>query len=578
MIKIPATAPLTDAQQKQLADLLSSLSPDQVAWVAGHLSSTEAERNIAIIYGTESGNSEELAEQVFKTAKQKGFKPTLANMSEITPAALKDADVVLVVVSTWGDGEPPETAEAFYNALMESDISLKGVQFSVCALGDTSYDQFCQTGKEIDTQLEKLGAERIVERVDCDVDFEDSFATWADAVWQKLGSASVSTSSAAPSATSGEPFGRKNPFPSEVLENLLLSGDYSKKETIHVELSLDGSGLEYEPGDVLALLPKNAADVVASIIQCTGLSSDTQVEIKGVGENSLSEALTNHLDITGLSRKVAKNWLTLSKDKSLESLLSPDSKAEWSAWTQGRQIIDLLETYPAENITAQQFVDVLRKLPPRLYSISSSPKAHPGEVHLTVGVVRYETEGKKRKGVASTYLADDSPKGSHVSVYVHPNKKFRLPEDPQTPIIMVGPGTGVAPFRAFVEERAAEQAPGESWLFFGDQHYNEDFLYQLEWQEALKNGSLTRLDVAFSRDQPEKVYVQHKLLEHASEVWEWLEKGACFYICGNASRMAKSVHETLLKIVQTQGEKSAEEAEEYVANLKNQNRYQRDVY
>lgn len=585
MIEFPAHAPLDAAQRQKLGEVLASLTPEQVAWVSGFLAGMQggavapvADRRLTVLYGTESGNSEELAEQVFKSAKQKGFKAKLVNMADAKVADLKDAGTLLVVVSTWGDGEPPEAAEEFYTELMGSGVSLEGVEFSVCALGDTSYDQFCKTGKDVDVQLEKLGGSRVVDRVDCDVDYDDAFAVWSKDVWAKLGEAAPAAGGGAVTAAPSVVYGKKNPFPAEVLDNQLLSGDCSGKETIHLELSLDGSGLDYQPGDVLAVVPRNAVDVVDAVLKASRLSADAKVEVKGAGNKTLALALTEDFDITGLSRNLAKSWQKIVDSDALSKLLEDDAKAAFKDWVGGRQVVDLLEAFPPKEMTAQQFVDILRKLPPRLYSIASSPKAHPGEVHLTVAAVRYETEGKERKGVASTYLADDASAGSQVAVYVHQNKNFRLPESGDTPIIMVGPGTGIAPFRAFVEERAETGAKGESWLFFGDQRYNEDFLYQLEWQDHLKNGSLTRLDVAFSRDQPEKVYVQHKLEESAAEVWSWLERGAHFYVCGDASQMARDVHESLLRIVQEQGDKTAEEAMAYVSALKKDRRYQRDVY
>ena len=590
MIKFPTHSPLTPEQQSLLSGATASLDAQQLSWLGGFFSGLyggsavsaqpAAARKLTVLYGTESGNSEELAEQVLKTAKKKGFKAQVTNMSEISPASLAKAERLLVVVSTWGDGDPPEAAEDFYAELMEKEVSLEGVEFSVCALGDTSYDQFCETGKQIDARLEKLGAKRIADRVDCDVDFEESFEQWSVQVWKNLGE------SAAPAAAAGgvvaapaaQTYDKKNPFPAEVLDNQLLSGDCSAKETIHVELSLEGSGFQYEPGDVLAVIPRNAKDVVDSILATSGLDADAEVEVKGIGKKKFSDALTVDLDVTGLSRKIVSSWQALAGSDELAKLLDDSAKGEFKNWIDGRQIVDLIEGYPVKDLTAQQLVDIARKLPPRLYSIASSPKAHPDEVHLTVAAVRYDTHGKSRKGVASTYLADDAKKGSEVSVYVHHNKNFRLPESGDTPVIMVGPGTGIAPFRAFLEERSETESKGGSWLFFGDQKYNEDFLYQLELQDYLKNGDLTRLDVAFSRDQPEKVYVQHKMLENAAELWQWLEKGAHFYVCGDASRMAKDVNDALLEIIASEGGKSPEEADEYVAALKKAKRYQRDVY
>lgn len=587
MIEFPAHTPLDPGQQSQLSGVLATMNPPQLAWLGGYLSAlpsaapAAAPRKLTVLYGTESGNSEQLAEQVYKTAKKKGFKAGIVNMSETTPDKLADAGVLLVVVSTWGEGDPPEAAEGFYNELMGKDVSLAGVEFAVCALGDTSYDQFCKTGKDVDSRLEKLGGVRIADRVDCDVDFDEPFEQWSDAVWSRLGEASAGPEPAGIidfAAPVAAVYDKKNPFPAEVIDNQLLSGDYSAKETIHLELSLEGSGFDYQPGDVLAVVPRNAKDVVEAVLAATGLDAAATVDVKGIGAKDLAAALTEDLDITGLSRKVVRTWQAISGSKRLAALLDDSAKGDFKDWAHGREIIDLLEEHPAKQLTAQQLVDMLRKLPPRLYSIASSPKAHPGEVHLTVAAVRYQTHGRSRKGVASTYLADAAHKGVPVSVYVHHNKNFRLPENGDTPVIMVGPGTGIAPFRAFVEERAETGAKGENWLFFGDQKYNEDFLYQLEWQDHLKSGNLARLDVAFSRDQPEKVYVQHKMLENGKELWRWLEKGAHFYVCGDASRMAKDVHDALLEIVAVEGGKSPEEADSYVAALKKDKRYQRDVY
>jgi sulfite reductase (NADPH) flavoprotein alpha-component len=590
MISFPDNAPLGDDQKKQLSSVIAGLSSEQRAWVSGYLAgsnsqaqekapaTTSASQPVTVLYGTESGNSEALAGQLAKQAKQKGYKPQLLNMSDATLANVKDAQRLLVVVSTWGDGEPPESSEAFYNELMEADIALDGVEFSVCALGDTSYDLFCQTGKELDARLEKLGAKRLVDRVDCDLEFDEPFSNWSQSIWSELGAAEVVAAPSSLSQTQAPVFNKKNPFPAEVIENQLLSGSRSAKETYHVELSLEGSGFDYQPGDVLGVIPRNSEDIVEAFINVAGLDGNTEIKHHVIGQMPLAKALTTELDITGLSRKVAASWQQICGSKKLAELLAPDAKEKFKEWSFGRQIIDLLESYPAKALEAQQLVDILRKLPVRLYSIASSFNAHPGEVHLTVAAVRYNTHDKNRKGVASTFLADDAPKGAKVSVYTHHNKNFRLPENNETPIIMVGPGTGIAPFRAFIEERSAAQAAGESWLFFGDQHYNEDFLYQLEWQDQLKNGALSRIDVAFSRDQPEKVYVQHKLAEHANDIWQWLQKGAHFYVCGDATYMAKDVHQTLLEIVASKGEMSSEEAEAYVAALKKDKRYQRDVY
>lgn len=583
------SSPLDRNQQSLLDSLAATLSPTQAIWVSGYTaalgggaSAAPASKNITVLYGTESGNSEMLADKLTKAAKKKGHKAKLTNMADISPKDLVGTDTLLVIVSTWGDGEPPETAESFHEEFMKGGIDLKGVDFSVCALGDTSYDQFCQTGIDFDSQLEKLGATRIVDRVDCDVDFDDAYASWEKTVWEKLGASNGAAPSLGAAALASAPaiaFDKKNPYPAEVLENIVLSGDYSAKETIHVEFSLEGSGFQYEPGDVLCVIPQNAESTVTALLAAIKVNASAEVELKNIGKTTLSDAIKNHLDITGISKKVANNIQALSGSKELAALIAGEAETSFKDWSYGREIIDLLEFVDLpDSLTAQQLVDCFRALPPRLYSIASSPKAHPDEVHLTVAAVRYETNGKERKGVASTFLADDAKQGTKVNVYLHKNKNFRLPESGDTPIIMVGPGTGIAPFRAFIEERAEDEAKGESWLFFGDQKYNEDFLYQLEFQDHLKSGALSKLDVAFSRDRPEKVYVQHKMAEHAAELWAWLEKGAHFYVCGDASRMAKDVNDTLIDIISTQGKKTKEEATEYLTALKKDKRYQRDVY
>jgi len=581
------SSPLDQNQQALLESLTATLNPTQAIWVSGYTAAlgggagASASKNITVLYGTESGNSEMLADKLTKAAKKKGHKAKLTNMADITAKDLVGSEALLVVVSTWGDGEPPESAETFYGELMAGGIDLKDVDFSVCALGDTSYEQFCQTGIDVDTQLEKLGAKRIVNRTDCDVDFDDAFAAWEKSVWEKLGASSGGAQTSGSALASGPAvvFDKKNPFPAEILENVVLSGDYSAKETIHVEFSLEGSGFQYEPGDVLCVIPQNADDTTESILAETKLATDAEVEIQNVGKTTFGYALKNLLDITGISKKVATSIQTLSSSDELAKIIAGEGEESFKDWSYGKEVIDLLEfvTLPAD-LTAQQLVDCFRALPPRLYSIASSPKAHPDEVHLTVAAVRYDAHGKSRKGVASTYLADDAKVGTKVNVYLHKNKNFRLPENGDTPIIMVGPGTGIAPFRAFIEERAEDEAKGESWLFFGDQKYNEDFLYQLEFQEHLKSGALSKLDVAFSRDQPTKVYVQNKMQENAAELWAWLEKGAHFYVCGDASRMAKDVNDTLINIISEQGGKSPEEADEYLKALKKDKRYQRDVY
>ncbi len=602
---VPSTAPLAPEQVVSLNDLLQGLQADQLLWMEGFISGLRAAGGSArstaetalsrgaaapeltVLYGTESGNSESLADLTAKAAKAAGFKARALNMADTQVAKLRDIENLLVIVSTWGEGDPPETAVEFYENFMSDQApKLEKTRFSVLGLGDTSYEEFCKMGKDFDARLEALGAKRIHDRVDCDVDYDDDFAKWHVAALKALEtlalpadeagtSAALATAPAAPAAT--VQYSRKNPFPAELTERVLLNGEGSAKETIHLEFSLEGSGLQYEAGDALAVVPHNADDVVEDFIKTTGLDPDGQVTIKEQ-EYTLRTALTSQLDITALSLPVMKRYNEIARDAKLEKLLDPANKAELQDYLYGREIIDLLHEFPAKEITADALVGIMRKLPPRLYSIASSPKAHPGEVHLTVGVVRYDAHGRKRKGVCSTYLSDRIGTGEKAEVFVTTNKHFKLPANNDTPIIMVGPGTGIAPFRAFVEERKAIGAKGKNWLFFGDQHYLTDFLYQTEWQEHLADGVLRKLDVAFSRDQKRKIYVQDRMRENAKELYDWLEQGAYFYVCGDASRMATDVDLALHAIIEEHGELNKDDAKAYVKKLKDEKRYLRDVY
>lgn len=589
---LPEHAPFTNEQRQALNSLFSDLSPVQRGWLSGFLAATGADvpvsagtpsasaGKLTVLFGTESGNSEELADRAAKAAKKRGFKAAMLNMADLAPADLAKHENLLVVVSTWGDGEPPETATSFYEEFMKADLAFSGLRFSVCALGDTSYEKFCQTGKDIDARLVTLGAERIQPCQECDVDYEEAYSDWLESSLDALAPKGAPAGTAAPAqaATAAGSFGKKNPFPSEVLDMLNLNGEGSVKETLHMEFALEGSGMAYEPGDSIAVLSVNAQDTVQLILDAAKLGGEEEVEIKALGRKRLTDTLRDDLDITALSRNVLGKLAKVADSKSLAALLADDAKEQLKEFVKGREIVDALREFAPAGLSADALVGIFRKLPPRLYSIASSPLAHPDEVHLTVSAVRYVTHGIQRKGVCSTYLADLVEKGDSVRLFVQPNKNFRLPADSSVPVIMVGPGTGIAPFRSFVEHREALGSDGKNWLFMGDQHYMYDFLYQLEWQEHLKNGSLNRLDVAFSRDQPEKIYVQDRMRENGAELYAWLEQGAHFYVCGDALRMAVDVHEALIFIVQEYGAKSREAAEAYVEDLKKSKRYHRDVY
>jgi sulfite reductase (NADPH) flavoprotein alpha-component len=589
MFMLPEHAPFNSDQKRLLESLIAGLDPTQRGWLSGFLAAGPAMASAAapaqsgkltVLYGTESGNSESLADRAVKEAKKRGFQARMRNMADCTAADLEASSSLLVIVSTWGDGEPPETATGFYKELMASNNRLAAVRFSVCALGDTSYEKFCQTGKDIDSKLESLGAIRVAPRKDCDVDYEDAFCEWLAGALSALApdpAAMPATPAAAPVVAAAE-YGKKNPFPAELLDRVLLNGSGSKKETIHLELLLAGSGMNYEPGDALAVVPHNAPDVVQALLHAAKLTGDEEISTKSADGRRLADALREDFDITALSRAVLTKLAAAVESAALHELLADDAKERLKAYIHGREIVDAIEDFAPGGLPAATLAGMLRKLPPRLYSIASSMLAHPDEVHLTVAAVRYQAHGRRRKGVCSTYLADLVTPGSKVPVFVQPNKNFRLPADGSTPVIMVGPGTGIAPFRAFVEHRAALGAGGRNWLFMGDQHYQHDFLYQLEWQDYLRSGALNRIDVAFSRDQPEKIYVQHRILEQGRELYAWLEEGAHFYVCGDAGRMAADVHEALLSVVRTHGGKSPEAAEGYVEDLRKSKRYQRDVY
>jgi sulfite reductase (NADPH) flavoprotein alpha-component len=588
----PEHAPFSSDQRQTLAVLLAGFDSAQRAWLSGFLaaggsvdvaqaaSAPAIGTKLTVLYGSESGNCEELADRAVKEARQRGFQAVMKNMAEVSLKELGEVPNLLVIVSTWGDGEPPDSVLPFYQELIAAGSGLSGLRFSVCGLGDSAYEKFCQTGKDIDARLEALDATRVVACQDCDVDYEDAYAAWLERALAAMAptSATEAVSSAVSAAAPALEYGKKNPFWAEVLEVVLLSGEGSAKEMLHLEYSLAGSGMCYEPGDALAVFPVNAPDMVQAVLGASKLTGNEEIVGKSTGPKRLADALREDFDITNLSRIVLAKLAETTGSEALKALLADAAKEHLKEYVSGRQIVDALHEFAPLGLVADALAGILRKLPPRLYSIASSPLAHPGEAHLTVSAVRYESHGRIHHGVCSTYLADRVKPGDKVAVFVQPNKNFRLPADPSTPVIMVGPGTGIAPFRAFVEHRAARGDAGKNWLFMGDQHYLHDFLYQLEWQDYLKRGVLTRLDVAFSRDQPEKVYVQHRLRERAAELYAWLEQGAHFYVCGDAALMAADVHETLVEIIREQGGKSRKAAEDYAENLKKTQRYQRDVY
>lgn len=588
-LKLPKDAPFKGDLKDTLEGAISKLESSEIKWLSAFLkdisdSVVAINNELLILFGTESGNAEALAEETLSKAGSLGIKAKIANMGDMTLERLKEVQNLLVIVSTWGDGEPPDEAAAFHELVMsKSAPKMENKRFSVLGLGDTSYELFCQTGKDFDQRLEQLGGTRLYDRKDCDVDFDDDFKEWSDGSLKAFQKIFSEQSALSPTITADKKapetikYSRKNPYTSKLSERINLNASNSSKETLHIEFDLAGSGLSYGVGDSLAVQPSNSNNLIELLLKTSGLKAETQVSLK---EESctLGEALKSKLDITTLSIPFLTRYNEIAKDSSLEALLTDEDKTGIKDYINGRDLIDVLKDFPAKDLDAQGLVGLLRKLPPRLYSIASSQKAHPDSVHLTVAAVRYETHGRLREGVCSTYLADRIALEETADVFVTANKNFKLPEDPNIPIIMVGPGTGIAPFRAFMQERKVTGAQGKNWIFFGDQHFLTDFLYQTEWQNYQKEGLLSKIDLAFSRDQAEKVYVQHKMKENAQELYDWIKAGAYFYVCGDASRMAQDVDEALHSIIAEQASMSSEEATAYLKQMKADKRYLRDVY
>lgn len=544
---------------------------------SAHSKSVESQQ-ITILFGTRTGNSRKAADLLQHKATEKGIKAVLADMNEYNPKNLKNETNLAIIVSTHGEGEPPLAAEEFYNYIHGSRAQkLENLNYSVLALGDKSYAQFCKTGADIDKKLQELGAKRIADRHDCDVDFLPTTGEWVSALLEKFeGSAPIASKPLNGSAvkTTLPAYSKSQPFNAEILEKIKLNGKGSDKETYHFEISLKGSGLTYKPGDALGVFPVNSYSLIESILSLTGLSADDTVTAISTS-TSLGEALKDHFEIGILSRDTIERHNQNLKSSELASILSDTVKLQQFIY--GADVYDLLKAYPFP-YDAQGFVSILRTLQPRLYSISSAYEAYPDEVHVTAAALRYKQKDRSKNGTCSGYLADSSVVGDKIKVFIESNEAFRLPADPSAPVIMIGPGTGIAPFRAFTQHRAETGSKGKNWLFFGDQHFTTDFLYQTEWLDYKKKGLLSRLSVAFSRDQREKYYVQHKLKEQSAEVIKWIEDGAFIYVCGDMKYMAKDVLNTFIQIVSDQKQLSLEQAREFVMDLRKHKRYQEDVY
>jgi sulfite reductase (NADPH) flavoprotein alpha-component len=599
---IPDNAPFTPEQRAWLNGLLAgifSTSPQPRAEV------TKPSYRIAVLYASQSGTAEGLARKVAKELKAQGHLPAVSTLVGYTPAALATEKYALIFASTYGDGDAPDGVEPFYEQLcLERFPRFEGLSYAVFALGDKHYEHFCKFGSDLDNKLAALGANPICSRVECDVEVAEAFEQWKSALFPRLNeiaavrgtparapginpdeskpggiadSGRAVTANRSAKSSSGPSPSRDNPALAPIVDKRNLAHSNSSKETLHLAFSIEGTGISYEAGDACGVIPHNDLNLVAEILQSLRFNGNEQVQCGKNGPTTLHDALTHQLQITRLTRKTVSEYAALSKCASLLDLLSPDHRAQLDAYVFDRGLIDLLIDFSGVLEDPADLVAMLPKLTPRLYSISSSPLAHTGQIHTTVAVVRYSSHNRERGGVCSTLFADRAAIADRLPIYIQPNKKFRLPQA-DTPMIMIGPGTGIAPFRSFLHERRALGAKGRNWLFFGERSAKTDYLYREELEAMRADGHLTRLDTAFSRDQVDKVYVQDRMIEHGNIFWTWLQDGASVYVCGDASCMAKDVHAALHSIVEKQGAMSSQAAEEYIQTMKDEHRYHRDVY
>ncbi|AUU86773.1 MULTISPECIES: NADPH-dependent assimilatory sulfite reductase flavoprotein subunit [Leclercia] len=590
--------PLNPEQLARLQAATTDFSPTQLAWVSGYfwgmlnqqpgaVASAPATAveipAITLISASQTGNARRVAEALRDDLLAAKLNVNLVNAGDYKFKQIASEKLVIVVTSTQGEGEPPEEAVALHKFLFSKKApKLAGTAFAVFGLGDSSYEFFCQSGKDFDSKLAELGAERLLDRVDTDVEYQSAAAEWRARIVEVL-KARVPTGTPAQAAATAagavndihtSPYTKEAPLTASLSVNQKITGRDSEKDVRHIEIDLGDSGLRYQPGDALGVWYQNDPALVKELVELLWLKGDESVSVEGK-TLPLSEALQWHFELTVNTANIVENYATLTRSESLLPLVG--DKARLQHYAAATPIVDMVRFAPAQ-LDAQALIDLLRPLTPRLYSIASAQAEVENEVHVTVGVVRYDIEGRARAGGASSFLADRVEEEGEVRVFIEHNDNFRLPANPETPVIMIGPGTGIAPFRAFMQQRAADEAPGKNWLFFGNPHFTEDFLYQVEWQRYVKEGVLSRIDLAWSRDQKEKIYVQDKLREQGAELWRWINDGAHIYVCGDANRMAKDVEQALLEVIAQFGGMDAEAADEYLSELRVERRYQRDVY
>jgi sulfite reductase (NADPH) flavoprotein alpha-component len=581
----------------RLQSAIGDYSPTQMAWLSGYFwgmvnqqpgavaapALVQNAASVTLISASQTGNARRVAEQLRDDLITAKINVNLVNAGDYKFKQIGQEKLLLIVASTQGEGEQAEEAVALHKFLQSKKApQMKDTAFAVFALGDTSYEFFCQAGKDFDTRLGELGAERLLDRVDADVEYKEAAENWrkriVDVLKQRIpadtGAQAAPTLAGSVNQVDSSPYTKEAPLTATLSVNQKITGRDSDKDVRHLEIELGDSGLRYQPGDALGIWFENDPQLVQEIVELLWLKGDEIVEVNDK-KLSLSEALQHHIELTQNTTPIIEKYAALCRDEHLTGLLA--DKPALQQYAQTVPFADMVRRAPTE-LDAQQLVDLLRPLTPRLYSIASSQAETETEVHITVGVVRYDIDGRPRSGGASGFLADRLEEDGEVKVFIEHNDNFRLPANPETPVIMIGPGTGIAPFRAFIQQRDNDGATGKNWLFFGNPHFTDDFLYQVEWQRYVKDGLLTNISLAWSRDQAEKVYVQDKLREQGAEVWQWLQEGAHVYVCGDANRMAKDVEQALLEIIAEYGVMDLETADEYLSELRLDRRYQRDVY